>query len=90
MSQSFNCKCPERKKPVGERNWRVVQRNCHRSAFAGYQQTYSDYSTVVCLNCAAVGRTKADYVSGLKNGNYQAIHTEWCQKPNKLSESKGE
>ena len=67
MSVSFNCQCEERRKPIGERRWLVLDRNCHHSAFAGYQWTYSDYSTVSCEACGATGRTKAAYVAQLKD-----------------------
>jgi len=68
MAESFSCKCPERRKPqIRDRNWVVLQRNCHHSAFAGYNYTPSDYSTVKCRTCRAVGRTKAQYVELLEN-----------------------
>lgn len=67
MSQSFNCHCPERKKPLAARRWFVAQRNQHRSAFNGYRPTFSDYSTVFCRGCGCIGRTKADYVLSLKD-----------------------
>ncbi len=65
MAVSFSCKCAERKKPVKERAWRVVQRRCNHSAFNGYHYTPSDWSAVVCLKCNATGRTKAKYVDQL-------------------------
>jgi hypothetical protein len=65
MSQSFSCHCEERKKPVDQRAWEVWQRSQHRSAFAGYRPTSSDYSTVFCRKCGAQGRTKAEYVDDL-------------------------
>lgn len=71
MSLSFNCKCPERDKPVADRKWVVTQRNSHNSAFSGYQWTPSDYSTVVCHVCFCVGRTKAAYVASLPDGGYR-------------------
>lgn len=78
MSMSFNCgspasrltsarECLERAKPVQERNWVVSQRYCNHSAFNGYHYTPSDYSTVRCKSCGAVGRTKANYVESLKD-----------------------
>ena len=73
MSVSFGCKCGERKKPVGDRQWYVMQRNCNHSAFNGYHETYSDYSTVYCLACRAMGRTKADYVYSLKDSTWEEI-----------------
>jgi len=68
MSQGVSCKCPESKKPVGERRWVVIQRNCNHSAFNGYRQTFSDYSSVTCHVCAVIWRTKASYVNRLPNG----------------------
>lgn len=73
MSASFRCKCPERKKPVAERNWVVIERNCHYSAFAGYRYTYSEYSFVFCKSCRALGRTKAEYVLELPDGSYDDL-----------------
>lgn len=67
MSQPFSCSCPERKKPVRERLWVVLQRLCNHSAFNGYHYTPSDYSTVECLSCGRVGRTKAAYVDRLRD-----------------------
>jgi hypothetical protein len=77
MSVSFNCgspdsflqrtmDCQERKKPVSERNWEILQYRCNHSAFNGYHYTPSDYSTVRCCSCGAVGRTKAKYVDSLR------------------------
>lgn len=67
MAVSFGCKCPERRKPIGERRWVVSQRHCNHSAFNGYHYTPSDWSEVWCLECRAVGRTKAAYVSSLRD-----------------------
>jgi hypothetical protein len=72
MSVSFGCHCLESKKPVKARAWVVVQRRCHHSAFAGYQQTPSRYSTVFCKSCRALGRTKARYVHELPDGEITA------------------
>lgn len=69
MGNSFCCHCEERTKPVQERKWIVIKRNCNHSAFNGYHRTYSDYSTVFCTNCHALGRTKANFVRYLKNAN---------------------
>ncbi|WP_321367643.1 hypothetical protein [uncultured Desulfuromusa sp.] len=70
MATSFGCHCEERKKPVHERNWVVLVRHCHYSAFSGYHKTPSDWSTVLCKSCRAVGRTKAKYVDQLKDGTW--------------------
>ena len=67
MAKTFDCNCPERRKPVGERAWVVRQRNCHHSAFNGYRRTPSEYSTVACLKCGASGRTRAQYVAHLRD-----------------------
>lgn len=66
MAVSFNCTCPERRYPLQLRDWVVTQYRCHHSAFAGYHRTHSDYSTVACRQCGAVGRTKAQYVDELR------------------------
>lgn len=71
MSVSFSCHCPERRKSPKKRKWRVIQRNCRCSAFDGYRQKYSDYSSVVCLACGAEGRTKARFVSALPDYDEQ-------------------
>lgn len=64
---SFGCHCEERRKPVAQRNWWVWQRNMRRSAFDGYEQRTSDYSTVYCRTCRALGRTKAAFVRQLRD-----------------------
>lgn len=46
-------------------SWVVTQRNCNHSAFNGYHETPSRYSTVKCLACGHKWRTKAAYVSTL-------------------------
>jgi hypothetical protein len=69
MSVSFGCRCPERRKPVRERNWVVIVRKGNYSAFNGYRFTLSDYSEVYCKSCRALGRTKAKYVDELPDGS---------------------
>jgi len=70
MSVSFSCHCKERKKPLDKRAWVVIHRNHNHSAFESpkFYEHYSDYSTVKCLRCGAIGRTKAKYVNLLKDG----------------------
>lgn len=65
MSASFNCKCPERKKPLKDRKWRVLVHKWNYSSFVRKGGEPSDYSTVVCDNCNGCGRTKAKYVEEL-------------------------
>lgn len=78
MSVSFGCNfrptpttipsaatCPERKKRPVNRAWEVWYRYGNRSAFNGYRDTPSDWSSVYCKICGAHGRTKAAYVSAL-------------------------
>lgn len=71
MSQGPACKC-EAKKDKGQ-FWRVLQRGCNHSAFNGYKRTPSDYSTVICLKCRALWRTKADFVSLLLDYKNEVI-----------------
>lgn len=65
MSISFYCKCEERKKPIEERNWEIIDYKCNYSTFNGCRYTPSIYSCIRCLNCRACGRTKAKYVATL-------------------------
>lgn len=70
MSGGAACKCSEASEPItvpGDSNrpgrlWRVLQRRCNHSAFNGYHETPSEYSTIQCLRCGAAWRTKASYV----------------------------
>ncbi len=68
MSQSFGCKCEVKDK----NNWVVLRRNYNNSYFESPRggQHYSEYSSVKCINCGALGRTKAKYVVTLKDGDY--------------------
>lgn len=79
MSQGITCKCPESKKPLAERRWVVIQRNCNYSAFSGYHFTPSDYSCVQCHACGTAWRTKAGYVTDLVDGKnvYELAPSEW-------------
>ena len=65
MSNSFGCKCKIKDKT----QWVVLHRECNFSHFQKPkgQQHYSEYSLVECLKCGAFGRTKAKYVSKLKD-----------------------
>lgn len=67
---SFGCHCSERKKKdIHHRRWFVLDRECNHSAFNGYHRTPSDYSTVVCAECGATGRTKAAFVRYLPDAD---------------------
>lgn len=66
MAVGFGCKCPERKKPVRERNWVVTEYKWNSGAFVTNGGEYSNYSEVRCLHCCARGRTKAKFVDSLK------------------------
>lgn len=72
MSAGVSCKCIANlesnadKAVFRQKQWRVIKRNYNNSAFNGYQRTFSDYSTVTCMACGAVWRTKAAYVEDLK------------------------
>lgn len=63
MSMGPACTCPERAKPLEERDWTVLQFQCNHSAFNGYHYTHSDWSSITCNKCRALWRTKADYVT---------------------------
>lgn len=67
MSGGQICRCPESKKPLLERRWRVTQWRCNHSAFNGHHKTPSDYSAIVCEapGCVGAWRTKADYADTL-------------------------
>ena len=65
MSISFSCKCGERKKPVIQRAWEIIDYKCNYTSFNGGHYTPSAYSCVHCLECRACGRTKAAYVDEL-------------------------
>jgi hypothetical protein len=68
MSGGKACNCLESKKPIKERNWRVIDLKCNYSYFqspkGGYK--HSDYSYVTCNSCNAGWRTKSNYVFNLK------------------------
>lgn len=95
MSGGWSCKCSERQEPLRAdpgsnrppRAWRVYQRYCNHSAFNGYRETYSEYSSVRCLRCGASWRTKADFVSFLPDMSEEEInilpgtslYLPWCE-----------
>lgn len=61
------CRCPESKKPLLERRWRVTQHRCNHSKFNGSRWTPSAYSALVCdaPHCSGGWRTKAPYADTL-------------------------
>ena len=71
MNVGNACTCEERKQPLippagsnqPPRQWAVCKRHGNHSAFNGYHWTPSDYSSVHCLRCKAIWRTKAGYVA---------------------------
>jgi hypothetical protein len=67
MSGGAICRCEERKKPLAKRRWEVMQRYCNHSAFNGYRMDPSDWSSIRCARCHANWRTKARYVSALRD-----------------------
>lgn len=64
MSQGKACNSPQDHRPT---SWFVLLRESNRSAFNGGRLTPSAYSTVECLRCGAVWRTKAAYVEYLSD-----------------------
>jgi hypothetical protein len=62
---AFYCQCETEDRS----KWKVMQRYCNHSAFNGYRETPSAYSSVTCTGCGRVWRTKAKYVDQL--GDYQ-------------------
>ncbi len=67
MSSGPACCCSERREPLCSRRWVVRVRKANRSAFSGYHWTPSEWSEVKCLRCGALWRTRAAYVSELRD-----------------------
>lgn len=61
------CTCDESTRAPRYRRWLVVRRNSRCSAFEGYRHAWSPYSDVRCEKCGAYWRTKAKFVSLLKD-----------------------
>lgn len=61
------CKCDESTRAVKYRAWRVHQRYHNNSSFERGGYAASDWSSVFCLKCRRIWRTKATYVSQLKD-----------------------
>ncbi|AXH50938.1 hypothetical protein CPT_Scapp_009 [Serratia phage Scapp] len=56
------CKCKVKRRD----NWRIIDYRCNYSAFNGYRYTPSDYSSITCLKCGSVWRSKSSYVDTLQ------------------------
>ena len=71
MSVSFGCKCAIKEKS----NWKVLHRECNYSYFESPKggRHHSRYSTVFCLKCRAMGRTKAKYVDDLDDSTSEDL-----------------
>lgn len=74
------CRCAERDRPFVEslrlgsnerpRQWFVINRNTSRSAFSGYREEWSAFSTVCCRVCGAWWKSKASFISKLTDCEY--------------------
>ena len=71
MAAGVPCSCPDARTKAKRKRWIVLMRNHHRSAFAGYHWTPSDWSSVGCLDCGGIWRTKAKYVDTLPDGKHE-------------------
>lgn len=71
MTISFGCKCEVKDK----KNWKVIRRNYNNSFFESPRggRHYSEYSSVRCTKCGAIGRTKAKYVVELDDDETMEI-----------------
>lgn len=65
MAKGVKCDCPEKRKPLRKRAWRITQYRSNRSAFNGYRETPSTYSELYCESCHARWRTNGAYVEAL-------------------------
>lgn len=74
MSVGFSCKCPERAKPVEQRNWVVTTYKWNYGRFVKAGGEPSDYSEVRCLSCSRIGRTKAKYVEKLSHMDWEEAY----------------
>jgi len=66
-SKGKRCECPNKLKNKPHPRWLVVKRKWNDSTFIPNGGKPSDYSTVTCVDCNAVWRTKALYVDKLKD-----------------------
>lgn len=80
MAVHFGCRCAERYKPVGQRAWVVTQYRWNSGDFTSGAGEPSDYSTVKCLECGSVGRTKSNYVDGLEHMKPHEAWNEWQRR----------
>ena len=65
MAYKCACSCVERRKPINIRKWVVTQYKWNSGAFVSGDGERSDYSSVRCLCCGSIMRTKANYVEKL-------------------------
>ena len=68
MSGGNGCECMGSRKEK-MKNWRVVVRNGNYSSFEKPRGAFhtSEYSSIICLKCGALWRTKANYVPKLED-----------------------
>ncbi len=66
MSKYFICKCEERSKPIQDRKWVILEHMFNSCPFVKKPGVPSRWSTVKCLSCGAIGRTRGKYVYDLE------------------------
>ncbi len=76
MANHFDCKCPERSKPVRDRAWVITEYRWTSGAFSPKGGEPSDYSQVWCIECGRTGRTKSKYVEEIKHMDHFDAMTE--------------
>jgi hypothetical protein len=71
MKRGTYCGCFERKKPVRERRWVVVQRN--RGFTPEGRTALTRRSRVRCLTCLRSWQTTAKYVTALRDASFRDL-----------------
>jgi hypothetical protein len=73
MSARIKCKCLKNGAVECRPILRAIKEKfkCNYNAFNGYHYTPSNYSTVVCMRCGGIWRSKAEFVNFLLRIPYE-------------------
>lgn len=83
MATHFNCVCEERKKQIHDRAWVITEYKWNSGAFVSGGGEYSDWSSILCLECGSSGRSKSKYVDKLEIMNRSEAREEERARRNK-------
>lgn len=75
------CRCPERQKPIEQRDWHVLDRGMGELGYNGRGYVLSEMCAVDCWACGASWYTRAKYVMWLRDFDVDEFLHRFAEQP---------